>query len=292
MKRNAKGFSIEKMALILEVSRGGYYKFLKRKKSKRSSENERLTSLIKKSHKESRETYGSPRIHSELKAQGEICSRKRVANLMRQDGIRAKMVKKRKRTTIVSKKKKGVAPNLLNQNFEVTEPNKVYASDITYIGTEEGWLYLSVTLDLFSRKVIGISMESRLESSLSTKALRQALKHRKRGCENEIMHHSDRGIQYTSERFHELAKENKIKLSMSGKGLCYDNAVVESFFHTLKTEHVSFERYRTREEAMVSLFEYIEIFYNRKRRHSTLGYLSPEEFEEKYQRENKRVLCV
>jgi putative transposase len=292
MKENAKNFNVGKMASVLQVSRGAYYKFLGRSPSKRSLENKRLTELIEEMHKENRETYGSPRIHAELKARGEVCSRKRVATLMRRKGIRAKMTKRRKRTTIVSKKKKGIFPNLLDQNFEVEKPDKVYASDITYIPTEEGWLYLSVTLDLFSRKVIGMTMENRLETSLSTKALGQALKHRKTSSKEEVLHHSDRGVQYTSEKFQSLAKQNKIKLSMSGKGHCYDNAVVESFFHTLKTEHVFFERYRTREEAMVSLFEYIETFYNRKRRHSTLGYLSPEEFEQKYEKENKRVLSV
>ena len=292
MKENAKNFSVGKMASVLQVSRGAYYKFLGRNPSKRSLENKRLTELIKEVHEESLETYGSPRIHAELKAKGEVCSRKRVSTLMKREGIKAKMIKRRKRTTIVSKKKKGVFPNLLDQNFEVEKPNTVYASDITYIPTEEGWLYLSVTLDLFSRKVIGMTMENRLETSLSIKALEQALKHRKISSKEEVLHHSDRGVQYTSEKFQRLAEENKIKLSMSGKGHCYDNAVVESFFHTLKTEHVFFERYRTREEAMVSLFEYIETFYNRKRRHSTLGYLSPEEFEQKNEKENKRVLSV
>lgn len=292
MKENVKEFNIGKMAYILQVSRAAYYKFIKRKPSKRSLENENLIELIREIHKKSRFTYGSPRIHAELKARGEMCSRKRVANLMKREKIKAKMIKKRKRTTIISKKKKGIFPNLLNQHFKVEKPNKVYASDITYIKTKEGWLYLSVILDLFSRRVIGISMENKLETSLSIKALEQTLKHRKKFIFDEIMHHSDRGVQYTSEKFQKLAKNNKIKLSMSGKGHCYDNAVVESFFHTLKTEHVYFEKYMSREEAMTSLFEYIEVFYNRRRRHSTLGYLSPEEFEKKYEKENKRVLNV
>lgn len=292
MKKNAENYSIEKMASVLQISRGSYYKFLARNPSQRSLENSRLTRLIEEIHKESRGTYGSPRIHAELKARGESSSRKKVAILMRKNGIKAKMIKRKKRTSIPSKKKNGIFPNLLAQNFEVGKPNKVYASDITYIPTEEGWLYLSVTIDLFSRKVVGMTMDDRLETTLSIKALEQALKHRKSSSKEELLHHSDRGVQYTSEKFQDLAKRNRIILSMSGKGHCYDNAVVESFFHTLKTELVFFERYRTREEAEVSLFEYIETFYNRKRRHSTLDYLSPEEYEQKYEKENKRVLSV
>lgn len=292
MQANAKKFNIGKMACILQISRAAYYKFIKRKPSKRYLEDETLIVLIKKIHEKSRFTYGSPRIYAELKAKGEKCSRKRVAKLMKREKIKAKMIKRRKRTTIISKKKRGIFPNLLDQNFKVEKPNKVYASDITYIKTQEGWVYLSVILDLFSRKVIGMSMKNKLEASLSIKALEQTLKHRKKSMEDEIMHHSDRGVQYTSEKFQKLAKNNNIKLSMSGKGHCYDNAVVESFFHTLKTELVSFEKYRSREEAMISLFEYIEVFYNRERKHSFLGYLSPEEFEKKYEKENKRVLNV
>ncbi len=233
----------------------------------------KLSGYIKKSRK----TYGSPRAHKGLKKQGEHCSRKRVAKLMKQEGIQAKMRKKWKVTTQQSKKAAVVALNHLNQKFLVEEPNQVWVSDITYVSTGEGWLYVAIVLDLFSRKVVGLSMGARLETGLVTKALNQALY--SRDVNEGLMHHSDRGCQYTSFEFRELTKKYGIKLSMSARGCCYDNAVAESFFHTLKTEEVNLHKYRIREEAENSIFEYIEAFYNRERLHSTLGYVSPEEFE-------------
>lgn len=201
------------MANVLNVSRSGYYKFLNRKKSNRSLENEQLFREIKTIHKESRETYGSPRIHAELKANGYACSRKRVARIMKKERISAKTFKQFRKTTIYSKKKKNVFPNYLDQNFEVKLPNKVYASDITYVSTDEGWLYLSVTLDLFSRKVVGMSMEKKLDASLSVKSLSQALMRREKISDEEnILHHSDRGVQYTCKKFQIMAKDNHISL--------------------------------------------------------------------------------
>ena len=188
------------------------------------------------------------------------------------------MRKKWKITTQPSKKTVTIAPNHLDQHFIVEEPNKVWVSDITYVATQEGWLYVAVVLDLFSRKVVGLSMGDRLHTDLIMKALKQALWHRR--IRDGLMHHSDRGCQYTSKDFQEMTGRHGIKLSMSAKGRCYDNAVAESFFHTLKTEHTDLCKYRIREEAKVSIFEYIEVFYNRQRMHSTLGYASPEEFEQ------------
>jgi transposase InsO family protein len=175
---------------------------------------------------------------------------------MKEEGIQAKMRKKWTRTTIADEKLEA-SPNLLSQNFVVDEPNKVWVSDITYVRTEEGWLYLAIVMDLFSRKIVGLSMGNRLETELVSQALKQGLTHR--GVKNELMHHSDRGCQYTSKEFRELTARHGIKLSMSGKGNCYDNAVAESFFHTLKTEHTHFHKYRIREEAKNSIFEYIEL---------------------------------
>ena len=277
MKTFSKEFEIEKMAHILEVSRCGYYEFLNRVISKRNIENQELIKEIKKAHKDSRGTYGSPRIHAKLKKQRIFCSRKRVGKLMRQEKIQAKMRKKWKVTTKASKKEIMIAPNHLDQNFMVESPNKVWVSDITYVSTQEGWLYIAVVMDLFSRKVVGLSMSDRLETELVTKALKQALYNRK--TSKDLMFHSDRGTQYTSNEFKELTYRHGITLSMSAKGRCYDNAVAESFFHTLKTEEVHLSNYRIREEAKTSIFEYIEIFYNRKRLHSTLGYVSPIDFE-------------
>lgn len=283
MKNNQNVFCIKKMAEVLEVSCSGYYDFLSKGKSKRELESERLKEKIENIHKASREVYGSPRIHAEMKKQGECCSRKRVAKLMRQEKIQAKMRKKWKKTTKQNKKAKP-SPNHLNQNFEVENPNKVWVSDITYIATQEGWLYVAIVMDLFSRKVVGLSMGDKLQTNLVTRALNQAILHR--DTKKGLMHHSDKGCQYTSKEFKELTEKYGIKLSMSGTGNCYDNAVAESFFHTLKTEHTNFCNYRIREEAKNSIFDYIETFYNQKRLHSTLGYLSPVDFESNQKKKN------
>jgi len=194
---------------------------------------------------------------------------------MKKEGLAAKMRKSWKKTTKPGRR--AAAKNLVSQEFKVSAPNHTWVSDITYIKTKEGWLYLTAVIDLFSRKVVGMSMGEHLETSLVERALNQALY--QRSPPEGLIHHSDRGCQYTSEEFSKVAKKNGIILSMSGTGNCYDNAVAESFFHTLKTEHVYQRKYITREEAKRSLFDYVEFFYNRKRAHSFLGYLSPEEFE-------------
>ncbi len=273
MKTHSREFSIEKMAEVFKVSRCGYYEFLNRKSNKRDLDNKALIEEIKNIHKDSRGLYGSPRVHAELSKKGKKCSRKRVAKLMKKEKIQAKMRKKWKVTTQPSKKAIEVAPNYLNQCFTIDAPNKVWISDITYVWTEEGWLYVASTMDLFSRKVVGLSMGNRLETRLVTGALKQALY--RCSPKEGLMHHSDRGSQYTSTEFKELTQRHGIYLSMSAKGHCYDNAVAESFFHTLKTEETHLKRYRTREEAKLSIFEYVEVFYNRERLHSTLGYVSP-----------------
>lgn len=279
MRTNRKEFEIEKMAKVLGVSRSGYYDFLLRSESQRETDNKRLKAKIKEIHKKKRGVYGSPRIHNELKDQGESCSRKRVAKLMKEEGIQAKMRKRWKRTTIANERAEPIE-NHLDQNFIVEEPDRVWVSDITYVWTEEGWLYVAMVMDLFSRRIVGLSMGDRLESELVLKALKQAIF--RRGIKEGLMHHSDRGSQYTSHQFKELTLKHGIKLSMSGRGNCYDNAVAESFFHTLKTEHTNFNKYRIREEAKNSIFEYVEVFYNRQRAHSTIGYLSPEKFENQW----------
>lgn len=276
MKKNENIFSIEKMAEVLGVSRSGYYDFLARGESRTAKENNRLKEKIKKIYEESKRIYGSPRIHAELIRSGESCSRKRVAKLMREAKIQAKIRKKWKKT-IKLEEKTEISPNYLDQNFVTEAPNKVWVSDITYVPTQEGWLYVAVVLDLFSRKVVGLSMGDCLKTELVIKALNQAIV--RRGVNEGLLHHSDKGCQYTSKEFKEFIDNHKIKLSMSGKGNCFDNAVAESFFHTLKTEHTNFCNYKIREEAKSSIFEYIEVFYNRKRLHSTIGYKSPEEFE-------------
>lgn len=261
MKERAKEFSIEKMAKIFEVSINGYYSYIKRNPSCREKENKHLMDLILKTYYEGRSMYGSPRIHGRLNNLGVSCSRKRVAKLMKKGGLAAKMRKSWKKTTKPGKR--AAANNLVCQEFKVRTPNHTWVSDITYIKTKEGWLYLTAIIDLFSRKVVGMSTGEHLETSLIERALNQALYHRSPA--EGLIHHSDRGCQYTSEEFSKVARKNGIILSMSGTGNCYDNAVAESFFHTLKTEHVYQHKYATREEAKRSLFEYIEVFYNRQR---------------------------
>lgn len=246
MKEHKKEFSIEKMAKVLGVSRSGYYDFLEKPRSERSLEDERLKAAIRNIHEKSRRIYGSPRVHNELKKQGEKCSRRRIAKLMREEGIQAKMRKKWTRTTRSDERAEPSA-NHLNQNFIVEEPDRVWVSDITYVWTEEGWLYVAIVMDLFSRKIVGLCMGERLQAELVLKALKQAIF--RRGIKEGLMHHSDRGSQYTSREFKELTDRHKIKLSMSGTGHCYDNAVAESFFHTLKTEHTNCYKYKIREEA-------------------------------------------
>ena len=275
---HAHKFSIERMSLMFDVSRSGYYRFAKAPVSQRARENELLLEKIQKAHKKSRQTYGSPRIQAEIEAQGDYYSRKRVARIMQKEGIQAKMKKRFKKTTKVNPKAEA-APNLLNQNFAADKPNQRWVADITYIATAQGWLYVAAVLDLFSRRIVGLAMCARMTSDLVISALKQALIHR--NPEQGLMHHSDKGCQYTSREFQKVLKTNGIIVSMSGTGNCYDNAVMESFFHTLKTEHVHFEHYLTRQQAKLSIFEYVEVFYNRERLHSTLGYRTPAQFEEK-----------
>jgi transposase InsO family protein len=264
------------MCKVLGLSRSGYYKRKKNGKSKREIEEELLLGKIKEIYVEYRGIYGSPRITEELKRSGVNCNKKRIARIMHQAGIRAKTVKRYKRTTNSNHKEK-VAENKLNQNFHINTPNKVWVSDITYLRTKEGWLYLAAILDLYSRRVVGWKLDKQLRSDIVLRALQRALEERE--ITEGLIFHSDQGVQYTSGDLRELLSQNKMMQSMSRKGNCYDNAVAESFFHTLKTEHINFEKYETREQAKLSIFEYIEIFYNRKRLHSTLGYKSPVEFE-------------
>lgn len=274
---------------MLGVSRSGYYRFTGRKPSQRYQEEERLMKKINGIHKQSRQTYGSPRIHAELKDQGESCSRQRVARLMKKAGIAAKMVRKFKVTTRVDAKAT-TAPNLLKQDFTAATPNERWVADITYVWTLEGWLYVACVLDLFSRKIVGLAMSDRMKEGLVMAALRQALMHRRPG--NGLLHHSDKGGQYTGRAFQRMLAEHHITVSMSGTGNCYDNTAMESFFHKLKTEHVYFERYATRKQAEKSIFEYVEVFYNRQRRHSTLNYMTPLTFEQHYQQSLVSLPCV
>lgn len=288
MRKYEHDFSVERMAKMMGISRSGYYRFLRASFSTRDQENKRLLEKIRLIHQASFGTYGSPRIHAALKAQGETCSRKRVARLMKENQIAAKMSKRFKKTTRQSEKPYFVPQDLIQQDFEADVPNEAWVSDITYISTQEGWVYCAIILDLFSRKIVGLAIEARMTAELVLKALRQALTHRRPPA--GLIHHSDRGSQYTCQALKLLADLYGIQLSMGKVANAYDNAVAESFFHTLKTELVYFQTYRNLEEAKVNIFQYVYGFYNQTRRHSTLGYLSPAQFEKDFYLNQKNSL--
>jgi transposase InsO family protein len=265
------------MCLILEVSKSGFYDWSKRSPSNRAKENIMIIERIKIiNQNKNKRVYGSPRIHKDLIDSGIKCSKNRIARLMKKANI-SSVVKKKWKATTNSKHSLPIARNLLEQNFHTYKIDEVWTSDITYIWTQEGWLYLCVILDIYSRKVIGWSMDKSMKQELVLKAIKQAIG--RRGSNTGIIFHSDRGVQYAALFIQYFLEKNGFKQSMSRKGNCYDNAVTESFFHTLKTEHVYFENYKTRSEAMSSIFSYIELFYNMERRHSSLGYISPEIYE-------------
>jgi transposase InsO family protein len=261
---------------VLEVSRSGYYAWLKRPPSKRQKEEGRLEAEIKAAHKRTRQTCGPERLQKDLAAHGVKVGVCRIRRIRKNLGIRCKQVKKFKATTD-SRHRFPVAPNLLDQHFEVEAPNLVWVSDLTYIHTEEGWLYCAAHKDLFNGEIVGYALGSRITRDLVERSLIQAVatKRPARG----LIHHSDRGSQYCSPHCQKLLAQFGMRPSMSRKGNCYDNAPMESFWGTIKNELIYHCRYRTREEAIKEITEYIEIFYNRQRRQKRLGYLSPAEYE-------------
>ncbi len=267
------------MCRVLEVSKAGYYAWRDRPASARAVANQRLAVEIKAVHEKSRRTYGSPRVYAELTAQGIRCSKQRVARLMRAAGVRAKR-RQRFRVTTDSRHRHPVAPNVLDRRFAVETvagPDRVWVGDITYVPTRESWLYLAVILDLASRRVIGWAMRHTLERSLTLDALQMALDQRQ--PHPGVLHHSDRGSQYACGEYRALLARHGMTCSMSQRGDCWDNAVAESFFATLERELIDDADWHTREAARAAIFEYLEVWYNRQRRHSSLGYLSPAEYE-------------
>lgn len=264
------------MCNILEVNRSCYYEWLNSAPSARKLEDEELSKKIKVIFLENKCLYGSRRIRKALIKEGYKISRRRVGTLMKKQGLYCKTLRKFKVTTD-SNHKLPIAPNLLNRNFYQDKPDQAYVGDITYIPTLEGWLYLAVVIDLFSRRVVGWAMDNNMKTSLINDALLMAIWKRK--PPKGLISHSDRGVQYASDSHRDLLKEHGIIQSMSRKGNCWDNAVPESFFHTLKTELIYHETYETREQAKDDIFKYIEAYYNRARMHSTNGYLSPVEYE-------------
>lgn len=269
------------MCRQLSVSSSGYYAWKKRVPSRRAQEDKVLLREITAIHKNSRETYGSPRVLDVLKEKSFAIGRRRVARLMRENGIFGTSPRPYKPTTD-SKHSLAIADNILNREFSVDSPDKVWAADITYVRTWEGWLYLAVVLDLFSRRVVGWSLQTGLQTDLVTRALEMALGRRMPPA--KLLHHSDRGSQYASDAYRDALTTQGIVCSMSRKGNCWDNAVVESFFATLKKELLYKRPWPTRAEARAAIVEYIEVFYNGQRKHSTLGYLSPMQYEQSARR--------
>jgi transposase InsO family protein len=276
MAAHESEFGVKAMGRVLGVSRSGYYAWHNRSESQRAQANQRLLIQIREEYHLSRKTYGSPRIHAALHKQGVTCSRKRVAGLMRLNQMAARRAHRRIPRTTQRNPEAMPAPNLLNQDFSSPAPDRKWVSDITYIDTAEGWLYLAAVLDLFSRRVVGWAMEEHMETSLVQQAWHMAVSQR---CPSAgLLHHSDQGSQYTSDVYQQSLAAHHCQVSMSRVGNCFDNAAMESFFSTLKTECAD-EQFDTRSHARTAVFEYIEAWYNRQRLHSSLGYLSPVEFE-------------
>lgn len=279
IRRHEAEFAVSMMCRVLGVSRSGYYDWYDRHPSSRALEQQRLDEQVKHAFTAEKGRIGSPRIVQRLKAKGYRAGRHQVAQSLRRQGLRAKAARKYKATTH-SNHRLPVAANLLQQDFSATRPNQKWVSDITYIHTDEGWLYLATLLDLYSRTVIGWSMSERMTTSLVSDALRMAVFRRHRP--KHVIVHSDRGSQYCSHDYQQLLKQHQLICSMSKKGDCYDNAAMESWHHSLKVEAIHGERFVTREQAKQQVFDYIEVYYNRQRLHSTLGFLSPMQFELKH----------
>jgi putative transposase len=277
IQEHAQCLPVRQMCQLLEVCPSGYYDWTQRKPIARQARQLELIEAIRQVHRRSRGTYGSPRVHAALKKQGVSCSRKRVEKLMRQAQIRSSRHKRFRVRTTDSAHGRPVAANVLDRQFQQSAPDRAWVTDITYVETGEGWLYLASVMDLYSRRIIGWASADHLRAELATEALEMAI--RLRGPDEGLLHHSDRGTQYASEDYQALLERHGISGSMSRSGNCWDNASMESFFKSFKVELVYQSKYATREEARQSIYEYIELFYNRQRLHSALGYRSPVEYE-------------
>ena len=270
-------WAVDWMCGALGVSRGGFYAWLTRPRSKRSRDNEELSSKVRESFLASDRTYGARRIQKDIAADGVFSGLHRIERLMRLQALKARPRRRRLPPDLGDRPLGSIAPNVLDRGFEASEPNRKWIADFTYVWTAEGWLYVAAVIDLFSRRVVGWSMSAGMTAQLVTDALVMAIW--RRGKPDALLHHSDRGSQYSSEQFQRLMADNGVVCSMSRSGNVWDNAAMESFFSSLKTERTARKLYRTRDEARADVFDYIERFYNPKRRHSKIGYLSPIEFE-------------
>jgi putative transposase len=271
-------YPVRVLCAVLEVSPAGYYAWRARSPSARSSANAELVAAIRRVHHDSAGRYGSPRVHAALRTQGRGTSRGRIERLMRRHGIRAIMAPPRRVRTTDSRHELPIAPNVLARDFTAAAPNRVWLADITYIPTDEGWLYLAAVMDLFSRKIVGWAMRDHLRTELAATALMMAVQRQRPAA--GLIHHSDRGVQYASYDYRAAQNAAGMIASMSRKADCFDNAPMESFFHTLKTELVHHRQYATRADARRDIFAFIEGFYNRTRLHSAIGYISPIEMEQ------------
>lgn len=280
MVDHGKEFRVQGLCRVLGVSRSGFYRWRQHPEGSRAREDRRLLVQIRTVHEQSQRRYGSPRVYQALRRQGELCGKHRVERLMRKDGLQARR-RRCFRVTTRSASGHPVAPNHLNRQFSVSELDTVWVGDMTYVWTREGWLYLAVLLDLCSRRVVGWAYSDRINRDLALSALTMALQQRRPSP--GLLHHTDRGSQYTCCDYQTELSQQGLTPSMSRRGDCYDNAVAESFFSTLKAELKSYDHYATRQQAQAELFEYIEVFYNRQRLHSSLGYQSPVEFEQAQQ---------
>ena len=277
--KNRAAWPADWMCGALGVSRGGFYAWLTRPRSDRSRSDEELSAKVRASFFASDRTYGARRVWHDLIAEGVSCGLHRIERLMRQQGLKARPRRRRLPPDLGERQAGAIASNMLDRRFDAPAPNRKWIADFTYIWTAEGWLYVAAVVDLFSRRVVGWSMSATMTAQLVTDALVMAIW--RRGKPRALLHHSDRGSQYTSEQFQRLMADHGVTCSMSRSGNCWDNAAMESFFSSLKTERTARKTYRTRDEAKADVFDYVERFYNPKRRHSTIGYVSPMDFEMK-----------
>lgn len=278
IKDHRRTWPVGVICRVLKVSRSGFYAWSKRRPCARQVRRQQLLEKIQKTHRENRGLYGSPRVHRVLLIDGVAVCRNTVARLMRAAKIRAQTRRRYVPRTTDSRHQQPVAPNRLARDFEASTPDRKWLTDITYVPTDQGWLYLAAVLDCFSRRIVGWAMADHMKVGLVSDALKMALEHRQPAGE-KLLHHSDRGSQYASDDYQQILTRERITVSMSGRGNCWDNAMMESFWATLKCELIHQQQYGTHESARGSIFEYIEVFYNRKRMHSSLGYVSPEAFE-------------
>jgi len=275
MDLHGSGFEVKKMVQVLGVHRSGYYGYQKHKTSPRAKENETLVELIRQVWKKSRKLYGSPRITAEIRSQGYRYGENRVARLMKEEGVRSQS-RKAFRVTTRSAGDQPVVKDLVQRKFETDGPGKIWISDITYVWTREGWLYLAAVLDIYNREIVGWSLQDRLHQDLVISALNQALW--RHPAEKDLIFHSDRGGQYRSRKIQRILSLRGVRPSQGSRGDCFDNAMAESFFSTFKCELIHLERFATKAEAHLKIYDFIEIYYNRERRHSALNYQTPIEY--------------